>query len=41
MLAVDVHPDVYAELEHSRKWYDERAANLGTDFLGRLHVAHR
>ena len=41
MLAVDVHPDVYAELEHSRKWYDERAANLGTDFLDEVDRAVR
>jgi len=33
MYEVDVHPDVYAELEHSRAWYEERAAGLGTDFL--------
>ncbi len=33
MHRVDVHPDVYAELEHSRAWYEERAENLGTEFL--------
>jgi len=33
MHKVDVHPDVYAELEHSRTWYEERAENLGIDFL--------
>jgi plasmid stabilization system protein ParE len=33
MYNVDVHPDVYAELEHSRAWYGERAQNLGTEFL--------
>lgn len=33
MFKVDVHPDVYAELEHSRAWYEERAKNLGADFL--------
>jgi len=33
MYSVDVHPDVYAELEHSRTWYEERANNLGTEFL--------
>lgn len=33
MHKVDVHPDVYTELEHSRAWYDERAENLGTEFL--------
>ena len=30
---VDVHPDVYAEMEHSRAWYEERADGLGTEFL--------
>jgi plasmid stabilization system protein ParE len=33
MYSVDVHPDVYAELEHSRAWYEERADSLGTEFL--------
>ncbi|WP_446009776.1 type II toxin-antitoxin system RelE/ParE family toxin [Candidatus Electrothrix sp.] len=33
MYSVDVHPDVYAELEHSRAWYEKRANNLGTEFL--------
>jgi plasmid stabilization system protein ParE len=33
MYSVEVHPDVYAELEHSRAWYEERAENLGTEFL--------
>ena len=33
MYRVDVHPDVYAELEHSRAWYEDRAPNLGTEFL--------
>ena len=33
MYRVEVHPHVYDELEHSRAWYEERAANLGTEFL--------
>jgi hypothetical protein len=33
MYNVDVHPDVYAEMEHSRAWYEERAEALGTEFL--------
>jgi len=33
MYSVDVHPNVYGELEHSRAWYEERAENLGTEFL--------
>ena len=39
MYAVDVHPAVYGELEHSRAWYEERAANLGTEFLGEVDNA--
>lgn len=33
MSSVEVHPDVYAEVEHSRTWYEERAGNLGTEFI--------
>ena len=33
MYNVDVHPDVYAELEYSRVWYEKRAENLGAKFL--------
>ena len=33
MYHVDVHPSVYAEMEYSRAWYEERAGNLGTEFL--------
>lgn len=33
MLAIDVHPDVYEELERSRSWYEERAEDLGREFL--------
>lgn len=33
MYTAEVHSDVYAELEHSRAWYEERAQNLGTEFL--------
>lgn len=33
MYNVELHPDVYAELEHSRAWYEERAGNLGAEFL--------
>ena len=36
MLAVDVHPDVYEELEHSRSWYEERAEGLGGEFLSEI-----
>ena len=33
LLKIEVHPDVYSELEQSRAWYEERARNLGTEFL--------
>jgi len=39
MYSVDIHPDVYAELEHSRAWYEERATNLGTEFLKKVDQA--
>ena len=39
MLKIDVHPDVYAELEDSRFWYEERARNLGKEFLGEVDRA--
>ncbi|MBN1868365.1 type II toxin-antitoxin system RelE/ParE family toxin [Candidatus Sumerlaeota bacterium] len=37
--AVDVHPSVYEELEYSRSWYEERAENLGTEFLDEVSRA--
>ena len=39
MYHVDVHPDVYGELEHSRAWYEARANNLGTEFVGEVDRA--
>ena len=39
MYSVDVHPDVYGELEHSRVWYEERANNLGTEFVSEVDRA--
>ena len=36
---IDVHPDVYSELGDSRAWYDERAENLGIDFLNEIYRA--
>ena len=38
-LKIDVHPDVYKELEDSRSWYEERAENLGTEFLNEVDRA--
>lgn len=39
MPTVDVHPDVYKELEHSRQWYEERTNGLGIDFLDEVSRA--
>jgi toxin ParE1/3/4 len=39
MYSVDVHPYVYAELEHSRIWYEERSDNLGREFLDQVDRA--
>lgn len=39
MLGIDVHPDVYHELEESRSWYEARAENLGIDFLDEVDRA--
>ncbi len=33
MPKIEAHPDVYEELDDSRTWYDEKASNLGVDFL--------
>lgn len=39
MFDVDVHPEVFEELEHSRQWYEERAEKLGTEFLDEVNRA--
>ena len=36
---IDVHPDVYSELEDSRAWYEGRAKNLGIEFLDEIDRA--
>ena len=33
MLEIEVHPQVYSELEDARSWYEEHAENLGNEFL--------
>ncbi len=32
-LEIEVHPQVYSELENACSWYEERAENLGNEFL--------
>ena len=39
MFQVDAHPDVYQELEYSRKWYEDRAVGLGNVFLNEVNLA--
>jgi plasmid stabilization system protein ParE len=39
VLKIEVHPDVYSELELSRAWYEEKATNLGTEFLNEIERA--
>jgi len=38
-LKVEIHPEVYNELEESRAWYEERVKNLGVDFLHAVDYA--
>lgn len=33
MLQIDVHPEVYNELEQAKSWYENRAKGLGFEFL--------
>ncbi len=39
MLKIEVHPKVYDELNNSRTQYDEKASNLGVDFLMEVNNA--
>ncbi|VFN06687.1 MAG: Plasmid stabilization system protein ParE [Candidatus Kentron sp. G] len=39
MFDVEIHPAVYAELEHSRAWYEEHAGTLGIEFLDEVNKA--
>jgi hypothetical protein len=39
MYTIRVHPDVYEELEFARKWYAERSADLGNEFLDEIDFA--
>ena len=36
MLNVEVHPEVYVELEESRVWYAGISTNLGDEFLSEV-----
>ncbi len=39
MLRVDVHSEVYVELEQSRAWYENQAKGLGIEFLDEVDRA--
>ena len=39
LLPVEVHPEVYVELEQSRAWYENQAKGLGTEFLDEVDRA--
>jgi len=39
MHKIEVHPAVYDELEFARKWYSEKSADLGIDFLNEIGFA--
>jgi len=39
MLPIRVHPDVYAELQSSRRWYETKAEGLGNEFLDEIELA--
>lgn len=39
MYTINVHPDVYEELEFARKWYAERSSVLGNEFLDEIDFA--
>ena len=39
MYTINVHPDVYDELDFARNWYAERSADLGNDFLDEIDFA--
>ena len=39
MWPVEVHPEVYDELEEARSWYENNAEGLGADFLEEVERA--
>jgi hypothetical protein len=39
MRKVELHPEVFSELEQSRAWYDEQARGLGQEFLDEVDQA--
>ena len=39
MRRLEVHPEVYEELEEARAWYEEHAVGLGDEFLSEVEGA--
>ena len=39
MHQIDIHPEVFKELEKSRNWYDKQSAGLGDRFLDQVDRA--
>ncbi len=40
MLKLSFHPDVSKEIKASYDWYQEKAENLGDDFINELESAY-
>ena len=40
-LRVEVRPEVYGEMEAARSWYEEKAQNLGNEFIETVSAAIR
>jgi len=39
LLRIEIHPEVYNELEQSRSWYENQAKGLGIEFLDEVDRA--
>jgi len=39
LLRIEIHPEVYSELEQARSWYEDRARGLGIKFLDEVDRA--
>jgi len=39
MRKLEIHPEVYEELEAARSWYEDRLGGLGAKFLDQIDLA--
>ena len=39
LLQIEIHPEVYKELEASKNWYEEQSRGLGDRFLDEVDLA--